>query len=440
MKRFYDRYINGKKLETSLYTLILVFLLIRILYVFHYGPLNNLWSDSLRHWKYGLTAILQDPMSFNDPILFQLYTGILAKLTLKLPVLVNFYTAILAVITPYAWYRFFRELPVSRNTALVGFALVAILPSWLSIYSFFMQETLMLPLLGLALYSTFRCLRKETLTSFALMVFVWALAGLTRGICIPLAGVAVIWVIYYQQNKIQKSLVGVFILAMLLAPLTYRNYQFTNSIAPHGNGMMNMLYAMSGVKKINITYVKDESGNNKKWAWWFISPSMNFKPFTPISDWQSARKSEVRIKIDLNNAKKSWDEAFHQLDFNTEKYLFVLKENLIFLFWGASWPDSMQRDIPSILNWEMRWLWLPLFIVVLVYAQRNWKSLKNEKLLVIMLLTWFIVQALIPLAVNEGRYRKPAEGLMITLGLCLFSVYRRRKLHAAYSSVNKHQE
>ena len=80
-----------------------------------------------------------------------MYVALLAKFTLKIPALVAYCTALLSLAGPWLWYRFFRELQSSKTLALAGWACLSFLPSWIAIYGYFMQETLMLPLLGAAL-------------------------------------------------------------------------------------------------------------------------------------------------------------------------------------------------------------------------------------------------------------------------------------------------
>ncbi len=47
---------------------------------------------------------------------------------------------------------------------------------------YFMQETLFLPLLGVALFLTWRCKRKQTIVTFITMIVIWITVGLTHGI------------------------------------------------------------------------------------------------------------------------------------------------------------------------------------------------------------------------------------------------------------------
>ena len=82
----------------------------------------------------------------------------------------------------------------------------------------------------------------------------------------------------------------------------------------------------------------------------------------------------------------------------------------------------------------MRWLWAPLAALCLVVTLWRWR-VERERLLPALLLTWFIVQGLFPLAVNEGRYRKPFEGLLIVQCLLLAAGPRATRRPACADTV-----
>ena len=133
--------------------------------------------------------------------------------------LVAYWTALLSLCGPWLWYRYLRELLPNRDWALAGWVILAALPSWSAIYSYFMQETLMLPLLGAALWTTWRCRRKGDTGSFVLAAGIWMLAGLTRGICIPLAAVAMTWALAGAGPKVRESCARMILLLAVLGPL-----------------------------------------------------------------------------------------------------------------------------------------------------------------------------------------------------------------------------
>lgn len=397
------------KLHLLLYFLVILGAILQIWIICTYNPTDHVWSDPQRHWEQGTETLRSDLMSNADPIMYQLYIGTLAKLTLGLSGLVAFYTSILAIITPWLWYRFFRELQSNKTFALAGWAFLSLLPSWMSIYSYFMQETLLLPLLGAALWATWRARRKATVSSFAWMVTIWILAGLTRGIAIPLAAVCCSALWLTQEHKLKKVLVSACILLFALGPLTYRSYQTVHHFAPHGMGHLASIYAMSGKKEI-ILHIPEKGAGP---VYGFGSPSTGAKPFAPLSDWQTRRSGVIEINVDLGKGRKGWENAYEKAAMSWKDTLWITKENLIFLFFGPSWPDNNEDRILDRISIHMRWVWAPVFLATIVWTFTMRRRLRRQWLLPALIFTWFIVQGLLPISLNEGRYRKPFEGLII---------------------------
>jgi hypothetical protein len=407
----------------ALYLAIIIGSVLRVTYLAEYNPIDHVWSDTERHWSHGAEDLLRDdPFIMGDAILYQLYIAALAKLSLKIPALILFYTALLSLLMPWTWYRFFRELQPSRLIAVAGWAAITWLPSWNSIFGYFMQEALMLPLLGAALCLTWRARRKRSVNAFLLMVLFWTLAGLTRGICIPMAAVATAWVWWEQDRKLIKAVYGVVLLAMILGPLSYRSLDKVRLIAPHGIGQLNAIYARSGKQEINLEYHREGA----VWYFGFWSPSLGSMPFEPLSDWQSRRDGLVKVYIDIEQGYRDWNAALKEHSLTPGKYLWITGENLIFLFFGESWPDSNRERVVGALNYQMRWLWAPLLLAVLIWTAICWRKQRRNFLLPAIILVWFSVQGLMPVAVNEGRYRKPLEGLLIAQMVLLIGSSRRR--------------
>lgn len=389
----------------------------RVWLVWHSNPMDHIWSDPQRHWEQGTDDLRMDPMSMIDPIGFQLYIAVLGKLTLGYPDVVAIYTALLSVLTPWLWYRFLRELLPSKDIALIGWAIFAWLPSWTAIYSYFMQETLMLPLLGGALWASWRSRRKGNPGSFLLAVMLWAAAGLTRGICIPMGAMAMSWVWLTQPDKLRRAALSLAALAIVLVPLSIRSDQAVNTITPYGIGSLVQLYQRSGSQEIVIDFKRDGA----RWTYGFTSPGILQAPFAPLSNWHSSRSGSSHFSIDLDNAAQSWADAKASIPWRWSKVARLGVENLVFLFFSESWPDSDLSTAMGRLNSGMRWLWAPLGLLCLVYTIR-WRSRMPAPLLPSIILVWFLVQGVFPLSVNEGRYRKPFEGLLIAQCLLLASV------------------
>lgn len=391
--------------RSLIYWIIVAGSVIRVGYIFTYNPIDHIFSDPQRHWEQGTEVLRRDLMALTDPIGYQIYVGAVAKLSVKLPILMAFYTSLLALLGAWCWYRFFRELQANKTLALAGWAFLSLLPSWTAIYAYFMQETLFLPLLGAALWATWRCRRKADLASFTAMVFFWVAAGLTRGIAIPLAAVACSWLWIAQDGKFKKALYSSAILLFILGPLTARSYALVHHFAPHGMGQLNVIYAQSGKKVIEINVI--DVGR-----WGFGSPSTGAKPFAPFSDWKTQRTGTVEAEVNFQKGKGGWQPALDSVHMSFSDYLWIAKENLIFLFFADSWPDMRAGRLIDDMSSVMRWLWAPLFVFAIIVSLKDAKKLRRQWLLTGLVAAWFVVQGLIPIAINEGRYRKPLEGLL----------------------------
>jgi hypothetical protein len=407
----------------ALVALLIAACVVRVWAVFAYNPMDAIFSDPGRHWRLGTQPLDTQPFAAIDPVGYHVYLGILAKLTSGAPILVAYWTALLSLSGPWLWYRFLRELLPDRDWALAGWVVFAALPSWSSIYSYFMQETLMLPLLGAALWVLWRARRKRDTASFLLVVGVWILAGLTRGICIPLAAVATTWIWLTQDSKLQKAAMAGVLLLAILGPLAGRSWYLVRQVAPHGLGAMNQLYARSGAASFSIDFARQ---GEVRWHYIFQSPSIQSTPLEPLSDWQSSRLGHVHFDIDLDAGERDWKAANESLPpWTARRYLWLTSDNLVPLFFGSSWPDSNRARTLGLVNYWSRWIWVPLALSCLVATIRL-RHTARERMLPAMLLAWILVQGFMPLAVNEGRYRKPFEGLLIAQCLLLASGSRRR--------------
>jgi hypothetical protein len=419
-----------------LYVLIVLGSLYRINYILDHNPVDYIGTDMERHWTHGAEDPLNDdPFIMGDPILYQLYIGALAKLSLKLPPLIAFYTILLSLLMPWIWYRFFRELQPSKLIALGGWAVITWLPSWNSIYGYFMTETLFLPVLGAALWASWRCKRKQTVSTFVLMTLLWTLTGLTRGIGIPLAAVTTVWLWLEQGSKLKKAAYGMLLLGLILGPLTYRGFERVHIFAPSGLGMLTKVYGISGKQEINLEFHREGA----VWYFGFWSPSMGSEPFEPLSHWKSQREGVVKVYIDVDKGYEDWNIALRENAMTLDRALWIVKENLIFLFFGESWPDSDRSEFLGEINYQMRWIWVPLSLAVLAWTLVCRRSQRRHLMLPAIILTWFIMQGLMVITVNEGRYRKPFEGLLVAQMVFLAGTCRRRpELEASQPEDRRH--
>jgi len=413
-----------RALRAVLLLLLLVASVYRVLLVFQFNPMDSITSDAARHWHAGTHPLDTGPMAAIDSLLYGAFLSLVAKLTVGSPILVAYWTALLSLSGPWLWYRFLRELLASRDAALLGWVLLSASPSWSAIYSYFMQETLFLPLMGAALWATWRARRKQDLGSFLVATAAWILAGLTRGFCIPLAAVAMIWLWVEQDRKLTKAVLATVLLLGTLGPLAGRSWYIARVISPQGMGALGMLGNRAGTSSFSFEFSR--GGGAETWNYYFESPSAYQQPFEPFSPWRNHRMGTVHFRIDLDEGSRDWRAAMDSLPpWSLQRYVWLTSENLVYLFFGHSWPDSdFNRGVGQANRW-LRWLWGPLAVACLVLTIWTWRR-QRERLLPTLLLTWLVTQGLLPLAFNEGRYRKPAEGLLIAQALVLAAGRRDR--------------
>ena len=152
-----------------------------------------------------------------------------------------------------------------------------------------------------------------------------------------------------------------------------------------------------------------------------MSPAVLQPPFEPFSNWRTRREGNAHFSIDLDAGSRDWRAASDSLPpWDLPRAAWLTGDNLILLFFSYTWPDTiLSRDI-GVINYWLRWLWAPLTAACLLLTIVRWRGLR-ERLLPVLMLTWFLVQGLFPLSVNEGRYRKPFEGMLLAQCLLLMS-------------------
>src|SRR5689334_21572285 len=149
---------------------------IRIAAAFQHNPLDIQTTDPGRWWFTATHLSTLQPIAAIDPFAYQLWLGILAGLSNNSPTAIAFHNAVLSVLTPWIWHRVIREVTGNADIALIGWALLSGLPSWISIFSYTMSETLFLPAMGLAIWLTIRFERTHSGRDCFCSALCWALA------------------------------------------------------------------------------------------------------------------------------------------------------------------------------------------------------------------------------------------------------------------------
>jgi hypothetical protein len=390
--------------------------LLRVREAFVHNPMDQLFSDPLRHWTFAHETLSTQPWALIDPPFFQMWLSLVQKWSLGVPLLVAVYAGLLSAATPWLWYGFLRESLRSRTLALLGWALLAWLPSWIAIFRYFMTETLFLPLMGASLWETMRADRKRTAQAFSWMVILWTLTGLTRGIALPFAGLSGLWVWLRQSNKLRNMGLAILIGLSMTVPIAVRNHHFLNLWSPFGTGWPNQIYAASGAHDIHLHLVRE--GDTAYYE--FGSPSMYAKQLAPLSDWEPRRSGVVNVTADLRKGAEDWQAAYDSNAAHGWRAVRLRWENLVLVMLGESWPDNNRDNPIALAAWSMRWVWAPLAALLMIGVAVRRRAAFSRPLVPALIGAWFLFQGVSLLAINEGRYRKPLEGLLISQLLLLF--------------------
>ncbi|MGH8460770.1 MAG: hypothetical protein ACRESS_04125 [Stenotrophobium sp.] len=395
-------------------------LLLRLLFPFFDSPLAHLFSDPGRHWENGLYFLHPNIMGSGDPYLYQLWMFLLQKLTAGSPPAVLLGCGLLCALMPLGWYRALKEL-LPKRWALGGALLIALVPGFLGIYAYFMNETLLLTLTGFAFWTTFRAQRKRTVMAFALACALWLAAGFTRSVALPMALLCLLALWLPQPQKIGKAVIGTIMLCSLLIPAGLHGRATLGYFAPFGNLYLNEIYSQSGQRTISLDF-------GPKGRYYFGSPSFYNPTFFPFSDWTTGRSGDAAVKIDLSQGRATWIaelQRVHQL--RTFSRAREIGENLLYLAFGQSWPDNDRSSISGWLTVWTRWLWPLVFLAVACGAARR-RYHGREWLLPACALGMFLYMAVQQQGVVEARFRLPIDPIALAAAIVLLWRCTRREV------------
>lgn len=398
-----------------LYTIIFIGLVFRFFYPFFSNPLAHLYSDPHRHHfnviegHFGteLTSILDPPVPqiILKAALFVFGDTIFGAAA---------YLGFLCAITPWCWYRWGRMIFPSKITALVFMAAITWLPSWISIYSYFMDEPILLPLLGISLWLSWRAKKKGSVSSILFAAVLWAITiSIKLNVAFELI-IVMTWLFFSMwrenKNKIRVVLtagavIGILGLAYLIYPFwVYKGLGFT-WLFPPGMGGLNKGWHRSNAIECSATFIYQ--GKTLYQAGPYISNANVVGYLSPFSDWSSWRHGSFNYEINCNQPiNLTLPLAPLSLKDRARN---VLEETLHLLFAG-SWPDDRADDPVQKLQIDMHWLWSLLIIAIIVLGIIK-REMKN--ILVILCLGTIVFYIVSDSSMIEGRYRKPWEGIAI---------------------------
>ncbi len=364
-----------------------------------------------KYWYNGINFFEQSYIGAISPKLYQLWIFFIYHISNGNSWGILFFTGLLCAIMPWLWYKALREI-FTKNVSVIIAIIIAIIPSLLFIYSYFMAETLFLVLLPLSFWLSFRAVRKKQIIPFIIAVLCWMLASHTRIIALPLAFVMIIYMFLNQKHKF-KALLGaiLIIMAAIILPGFHSN-KVINVFSPFHFTLPNQIYRKAGT--ISYSYLTEKEGH------YFICPSNRINPLAPFFEYKSYRKNEnYHFQVDTRKGLEDWLRVYKEVDdkYTWNQYFEDLKDNFVYLIFAPSWPDA--HDGPyhwtKSLNFHMRWMWPPLIFLILIFTPIIYRKLSDQRHRLILILTYLLLILLIfqTAGVMEGRFRKPIEPLII---------------------------
>jgi O-antigen ligase len=415
--------IGAEKYEARLAQLFAFVLLARLLYPFFNSPLDHLFSDPLRHWETGLEFLHPNVMGSGDPFLYQLWLFLLRSAAGHSTPAVLLGCGLLCAAMPYGWYRAMREV-LPRQWALATAICIAIAPNFMSVYGYFMNETLLLTLTGFAFWLTLRAARKRTLYAFAAATAVWLAAGYTRIVVLPMAALCLTWLWLLQTRKLRAASIAALLVATITVPAGLHGRAALHYFAPLGNLYLNEIYYVSGNKEIQIDY-----GAQGRFE--FGSPSYYNASFYPFSGWLTSRRGSVAVVVDTRNGRDDWRRELRRVQAQGHAVLRDRWENLVYFLFAQAWPDNDRNTIVGNMSLWSRWLWLPMIVAVSAAAWRRQFIGRQWILPICALLSvaLLLAQSEGPM---EGRFRKPLEPLfVVALALSLHTQSIKKRVHVS---------
>lgn len=393
-------------------------LVARLLFPFFDSPLTHLYSDPQRHWDNARLFLNPDILGSNDPYLYQLWLFAVQWLSHGSAPVVLLASGVLCAAMPFGWYRALREL-LPRPWAVGGALIIALIPESISLYAYFMNETLLMTLLGFCFWLTLRSHRKGTLLPYLLASAAWTCATMTRTVALPMAllSMGALWLM--QSQRLSRLVLSAVMAAALIVPAGLHSASNLHYFAPFGNLYLNSIYHDSGQRVIRVDY-------GTQGAYQFGAPSFYHPSYYPFSGWLTDRSGTASITIDTSRGTADWKReqarirALRQFPAWRQRW-----EDFQYLLFGQDWPNNDASSfIGAATVWD-RWMWAPLLLFLLYAVARRW-FLGPAWLLPACGLGTVLLLVMQTQGVTEARFREPIDALLVASSICAVYFASRR--------------
>ena len=401
IRPFVSAWFDAKRLQF----LFVLLLLVRLLYPFFNSPMDHLFSDPLRHWSNGERFLHPDILGSSDPFLYQLWIYALRHFAHGTAPTVLLGCGLLCASMPYGWYRALRELQ-SRKRALLGALLIGLIPESIGLYAYFMNETLLVALLGFCVWSTLRSTRKRTVAAYGLAAALWLCAAFTRTVAVPMAAGCLIWLWATQSRRLVKALLALALGLVFVIPAGLHARANLGFFAPLGNLYFNEIYSASGMREIEVNY-------GLEGQYHFGCPSFYNPSFYPFSNWTTDRVGVASIAIDLARGRAAWLAEMQRVARQRTFPIWRQRwEDFLYVMFGQAWPNSDRTSVFGWLTEWTRWMWPPLIaVVVWAIAQHRYRG--AAWIVAACALGTLALLLLQSEGVMEARFREPIDAMLV---------------------------
>lgn len=387
------------------------------------NPLDVLTSDPYRHWENGLKFLDPGLFGASNPILYQLYLFVVQKITQENRIAIGVVTAILSILVPVSWGLVASRVFSSQTTALCFTAIISLMPSLSLNYCFFMTETLLLPLLGFSVYLTLVAISRRGAKLAVLAVFAWELTLLTRSVILPvmLLSIFLVFRALPRGMRLAPALSSLIISVLIFTASARHSYKYFETYSPLGHdGKFALIYFLSDKLTYQINYRNELS-------YWFGSPTFGLPTFYPFSNWITSRQEGMfSFSFSPEEHGKDIDRVISGLfQENFWKIPRLVGENVLFLLFSYSWPESGTENFFRLSALWSRWIWAPL-IVFSFFSSISLIRRGDRSFVPIFTAVFILALFGAQLALMEGRYRKPLEPVVILA--TLYAIEKRRSI------------
>lgn len=405
--------------ETVLWFLLVTAVIARLILPLADPPTDHLYSDPLRHWLNAERFFNPDLMSMMDPPVYQLVLMAVRQLSGDSPAWLSLFNGVLSASIPLLFLTAARSWSLTPILALAGAVVIGWHPSLMALHSFFMMETLLLPLLGLAALAAGRSWQSGSTSWFLTAIAIWTLTVLTKPTVAPLGIVLLLPGWLKHSDKLVRAGMALALAGLLMLPSGLRTQAYLGTFEPAGSPFIARLVFAADATRILLEW----DGTR----YYFASPSNTVAPLRPLSWWQgkAAREpSDVFYRLSSANEGRDWQGVLADSNRSAKVRLRQTLENSIQLLFSDSWPDSERGNIAGIAQIHARWLWAPL--IGLCVAASGWLMLRRKPVPIFTGAAAIFALLLMvqPVSQVEGRYRKPLEPFLLLGALQLLALRR----------------